>query len=85
MEAKAHEPGMGGSPAVDRVKLSFSLEALDALPDVGAGRKAIWTPAMDEGLLKHWNRACKKDVARVLGVSYDTARERYDRLTKRQA
>ena len=85
MEAKAYEPGMGGSPAIARVKLSFNPEALEALPDVGAGRKATWTPEMDEGLLKHWNRACKKDVARVLGVSYDTARERYDRLTKRQA
>lgn len=85
MEAAAHEPGMGGSPSVDRIALSFNPEALEALPDVGAGRRAIWTPEMDAGLLKHWNRACKKKVAKVLGVSYDTARERYAELTRGEA
>jgi hypothetical protein len=60
-----------------------TLKALDALPTIRVGTKAReWTADEDAALMRNWPRAHKGDVARLIGVSEDTARSRYRFLTR---
>jgi hypothetical protein len=73
----------GSKPVVIRADVRAALAALP--PVISKGRHIVWTQDMDDGLLEHWDRANKRDVARVLGVDYYTAKRRYELLTRREA
>lgn len=59
------------------------LEKIEALPDAkmgGAGRREF-TPEEDEILLRFWKVKRKEDISKLLGVSENTARKRWEELT----
>lgn len=59
------------------------LARIEALPDrVGHLRGRAWTPEEDAALLKYWPIKTQADLARALGVSIGTARDRYKLLTR---
>lgn len=58
------------------------LAAIDALPARKKKPGVAWSPAMDAALLAGWPVKRQVDVARVIGVSPDTARKRYEELTR---
>ena len=64
------------------ITLSFSLQDLENLPDLEIHQGYQFTKEQDEALLKYWNKKNKRDVARVLGMCANTARDRYKELTK---
>jgi hypothetical protein len=78
-----HEYGGGESRTGVAVSMDAeTLRALEALPDRQIGlRERKWTAEEDAALLKHWPRAMQRDVAKLIGVSADTARRRYRFLT----
>lgn len=83
MDAAPYGDGMGSSGTAERVEVSFDLFALlDAMPDreIGGGRRA-WTPEEDAALLRYWPVKRHRDVCRTIGVSENTALNRYRELT----
>ncbi len=59
---------------------------LEALPDSDWRGKSIrWTPELDAVLLKYWEIKPRKDVARILGLSITTCRERVSFLRDKNA
>ena len=68
------------SQSLESVTLDF--EAFEALPDARIGSAGTkWTDEMDDALRKYWKVKRQSDVAKLLGVSEDTARKRYRELS----
>ncbi len=81
MEGASRGVSFGGGET--HTRMSADLSALAALPEVGIGRHApAFTPEENEALLKYWPIKSKSEVARILGVSEDTARKRYRELIR---
>lgn len=65
-----------------RDSVTFDFASFESLPDVKLGVAGVqWTEDMDAALLKYWTVKRQCDVAKLLGVSEDTARKRYRELT----
>ena len=68
-------------PKQNEVKIDLS--ALEALPDrTVKGIKIIWTPELDEALLKYWPTKRHDQVAKILGLSQTSCIARYRHLTE---
>ena len=72
-----------GGESPKGIMLSFSFEELENLPNSTVRKKYQFTEQQDEALLKYWPVKNHKEVARVLGMCANTARERYNELTRR--
>lgn len=70
-------------PATDKIKISPELLAeLENIPDSRPGTRGIqWTEEMDEVLRRYWGKKPQADLCRVLGVSKNSARERWKYLS----
>ena len=74
-----------GGARTETVKVDIDpriLDELEALPDAAGGAlRHEWTAGEDAVLLKYWETKRQVDVARVLGLSTNTCRERWRQLT----
>jgi len=59
-------------------------ERLESLPDSAQKPGITWTPEMDAALLAYWPVKRHTDIAKILGVSENSARYRYRFLTEGQ-
>lgn len=86
MESAPYGHALGGGVSVGRVRVKVDktlLEKMEALPDrVGHMKGRTWTPEEDAALLAGWPVKRHDDVARMLGVSRNTAQRRYEELTE---
>jgi hypothetical protein len=66
-------------PPIKELALPMDLlSRIDALPDKCIGVKGHpWTPDEDTALLKYWPVKRQSDIARALGLSENTCRDRY--------
>lgn len=73
-----------GSNQVEGMTMDGSLlDAINALPEKSkGGSKSVWTEEMDKALLAGWTAKDQRLVAKVLGLSPNTCRDRYRRLTR---
>jgi len=84
MENASSSISFGGGASVARMSVNIeeARKALEALPkrQVG-GPRFEHTAETDALLLEHWPRANRHQVAKLLGMSENTARNRYRELT----
>lgn len=84
MESTPRAVSFGGSTSVTRMSVDINAvrASLAALPprQVG-GPRFQHTQESDALLLEHWPRANQRQVAKLLGMSINTARDRYRELT----
>ena len=64
------------------IDISKIREQLDSLPEPSGFNKRQWTSEEDSILIDYWNIRKHSDIARLLGVSKDTALARYRELVK---
>jgi hypothetical protein len=72
----------GSSPAIKSIEITSELEkAINALPPPSKyGYGIIWTPEMEDLLLKYWRVRDQQGIAKILGVGHSTAKKKYREL-----
>jgi hypothetical protein len=89
MENRVDGSSVSGGTHTTTVAVDIDPElerALEALPDArGGNRGHEWTPAEDAALRRYWGVKRQADVARHLGVSENVCRDRYRKLSGKEA
>ena len=57
------------------------LEKIDAIENTEKAHHKVWTKEEDEILLKYWPIKKQSELCKVMGISANTARDRYRKLT----
>ena len=72
-----------GGTRTDSIEMSGTLlDLINSLPDSVEGNPGkTWTREEDEALLAGWGKKRQTEVAEILGVSLNTCRKRYRKLT----